>query len=172
MARTFFASDHHLNHTKIITFTDAYGNRIRGFNTIEGHNNYVISNHNDVVTDEDTVYFLGDLVWKTNKESLALVSQLKGKKRICVGNHDNADWLFRTQLFERVYLWKYFPDHSLIASHVPLTDADLKRTGHNVHGHTHQKSAVELGYGTDFHKYTNVSMEAIDYRPIALEDIY
>lgn len=189
MSKTYFASDHHFGHAKILTFTyndlvrdkTKVGKLIRpNFNTIEDHDTHIIKVHNSIVNDDDLVYFLGDIAWKTNKNALSNIAMLKGRKRITLGNHDDGDWLFKTGLFEHIYLWKYFPDDNFIASHVPLAAVDLKRGGGNVHGHTHGLDIQEAGYIPIKHsitdnelaaKYVNVSMEAIDYKPLELSEV-
>jgi calcineurin-like phosphoesterase family protein len=173
MSKIYFASDHHLGHKNIITFRDSAGFAIRPhFTDIEQHDEFIINKHNDVVKNNDLVYFLGDVAWKTNTKAYNQIKSMKGRKRICLGNHDDADWLFDTGLFERIYLWKYFPEHNLVASHVPMTSNDLKNGKlRNVHGHTHEKFAYNTGYGVSHGIHYNVSVEAISYKPIELDEI-
>jgi len=45
-----------------------------------------IEAHNSVVQDHHAVVFLGDVCM--SRESLAIISQLKGSKRLVLGNHD------------------------------------------------------------------------------------
>lgn len=174
MSRIFVASDHHLGHEKIITFKNEYGLIRPGFTDIVHHDETIIQCHNAVVKDDDLVYFLGDLSWKTNNEALSKLNRLNGRKRICIGNHDNADWLFRTGLFERVYLWKYMPELDMILSHVPLSDADMKRVKYNVHGHTHEREwdQKRVMVTNPYNNRYNASMEMIGYTPVDIEFVH
>lgn len=161
----FFAADHHLGHKNIITFKDSFGYPLRRFSDIETHDNYVINTHNNYVKNTDLVYFLGDIAWKTNVKAFQQLKSMNGRKRVCVGNHDDVDWLYETGLFERIYLWKYFPEHNLVASHVPLTSVDLKNGKlRNVHGHVHDKIQ-------NVSSHFNVTMEATGYTPVTLDFI-
>lgn len=110
------------------------------------------------------MYFGGDIIWKTNKKATALLASLNGHKRIVLGNHDDADYLFKTGLFQRIYMWKYFPDENFIFSHVPLVERDLKRAAINVHGHTHDIMINDS-------RYINVCVEPRGYIPMHISQI-
>ena len=70
----YFTSDLHLGYRSIIEFNN------RPFESVEEMNRALIVNYNSVVTDEDTVYILGDLAYRINSdEANKLISQLKGK---------------------------------------------------------------------------------------------
>jgi len=168
MPNTFFISDHHLGHKNILNFVNESGGLLRlGFNSIEAHDHYIIDKHNATVHDTDLVYFLGDVTWKTNKNAREQIAAMNGRKRLCVGNHDDVDFLMSTGAFERIYLWKYFPEYNLIASHVPLAETDLKRGQFNVHGHLHD-NAVRTSSGKLDLRYFNVCVEQNHYTPVQL----
>ena len=78
--KRYVTSDLHLFHKKIIEYCD------RPFETVEEMNQVIINNWNDVVNEDDIVYVLGDFCFG-NKETLkSVVSQLKGRKILCLGN--------------------------------------------------------------------------------------
>ena len=54
-------------------------------------NECLIAWHNEVVTDEDTVYHLGDLCYGI--QQLRILEQLNGYHMVLPGKHDN--WLVR-----------------------------------------------------------------------------
>ena len=56
---------------------------------------------------------------------------------------------------------------SMILSHIPLHPESLGRFRGNVHGHVHN-NVEPLHFGP---RYYNVSVEAIDYTPVSLEDV-
>lgn len=169
MGTTWFISDHHLQHANILNFKDKHGCLIRPeFFIVEEMDEYIISSHNEVVGDNDTVYFLGDVVWKANQLARTQLNRMKGRKRLIVGNHDNIPFL--TPFFERVYLWKKFKDHDFIASHVPLAHDDMARTKFNVHGHLHEKDVLAKD-GTPDMRYLNVSVEQTGYMPVSLDEV-
>jgi calcineurin-like phosphoesterase family protein len=52
-------------------------------------NEAIIGNYQSVVTDDDHVYFIGDIVW--NYQTLpGLLQRLPGNKHLIVGNHDKC----------------------------------------------------------------------------------
>ena len=160
----FFGADYHFMHEKIITFTDKSGNRIRPFASIDEHDNTIITNHNKLVTNNDTILMLGDISWKWNNAGKERIAALNGKKEVVVGNHDDIEWLISTKLFTKVYSWKYLPEHSILCSHFPIHTFDFKRAKINVHGHIHSDVMPDP-------RYFNVSMEATNFNPIDLEDV-
>lgn len=178
MPKTFFAADHHLQHKNILTFRDdSTGKFLRSFDDIEAHDEHIIKRHNLVVGSEDTVYMMGDLVWKTNAQTKEYLSRLNGKLVLVAGNHDHLKWLWQTGRFDDIHMWKYLPDEDIIVSHVPLIEEDLKRTGLNLHGHIHQKSKsaiISVG-GKQAQvvdpRYMCLSMEQIEYTPIDLDTV-
>ena len=62
----------------------------RPFDTVEQMNAEILRRWNAKVNNGDTVYILGDMSMKgKNNALIALVSQLKGKKILVQGNHDD-----------------------------------------------------------------------------------
>ena len=51
----------------------------RGFNSIEEHDTQIIKNWNEIITNEDEVYILGDLMLNNNEEGIKKLQQLNGK---------------------------------------------------------------------------------------------
>jgi len=78
----YFCSDHHFYHKNIIKYSG------RPFQSVEEMNSTLIKRHNSLVTDEDTVYFLGDFAFASIEKQAAILSALKGKKHLFLGNHD------------------------------------------------------------------------------------
>ena len=62
--------------------------------TISEMDRYLEKIWNDTVTDEDTVYFLGDLgMFRKKQDFVAQLARLRGKKILFKGNHDHTDQL-------------------------------------------------------------------------------
>ena len=70
----YFTSDLHLGHRNIIRLCN------RPFATIEEMDETLIRNWNAKVTNGDTVYILGDLLFRNEKPAEEYLKQLKGKK--------------------------------------------------------------------------------------------
>lgn len=79
--KTYFISDLHFGHDKDFIY------EFRGFSSIEEHDEKIIENFNSVVTDEDDVYILGDLMLGDQDYGIECLQRLKGKLHIIRGNH-------------------------------------------------------------------------------------
>lgn len=86
MPNLFFTSDLHLGHKNILKLGAG-----RPFQTIEEHDETLISNWNSRVTSEDIVFCLGDFSYKSSKDADQYLSRLNGKKFLIIGNHDNQN---------------------------------------------------------------------------------
>lgn len=81
---TWFSSDQHFGHNNIIGFCQ------RPFVGVEEMNAELVRRWNAVVEPGDTVYVLGDFALGRIEQTLAIVSQLVGRKILVVGNHDRC----------------------------------------------------------------------------------
>ena len=80
--KNFYISDLHFGHANVIRFDN------RPFANLEEMHEVLIKNWNDKVSNEDTVYILGDFCWQTENEWIGILKQLNGKKVLILGNHD------------------------------------------------------------------------------------
>ena len=172
-------SDTHFRHKNILKFTDSNtGEFIRpGFADVDEMDEHMIERWNSVVKPGDIVYHLGDVVMGDKEWFKQNWPRLNGGKRLIVGNHDDIKFLAGGGFFSKVLMWRMFPEFGLMFSHVPLHVSNLlqlaKKGGKypedcetmlNVHGHIHQNSSPEG-------PYCNVSVEAIDYTPVNIEEL-
>lgn len=83
MSKVYFIADTHFGHDRIIEICN------RPFADVEEMNAQLIQKWNNKVSDEDTVYILGDFCFKMSKQdAIKILKQLKGKKVLIRGNHD------------------------------------------------------------------------------------
>ncbi len=164
----FFIGDTHFGHEKTCTeFKRNDGTPLRPYANADEMDDAMIKNWNRVVTPNDKVYHLGDVVISSKK--MSLLNALNGKKRLVRGNHDIFETTEYLKYFDEVYGVRVLREKDigfrLILSHIPLhRDSVVPRMGTNIHGHLHAND-VEDG------AYFNVSVENISYTPIALEDL-
>jgi calcineurin-like phosphoesterase family protein len=97
----------------------------RGFDTVEEMNEYMINRWNSRVRRNDEVVILGDLcISKKAEDTNEILSRLKGKKGLIIGNHDNylADKNFNTNAFQWVESYKELNDNKrkVVLSHYPI----------------------------------------------------
>lgn len=157
MSREIFViSDTHFQHENIIKYCN------RPFNSVEEMNDTMIKNWNSVVRDQDIVYHLGDVYMGKRPEFLR---NLKGRKRLILGNHDNGKDQLLGAVFEKILVWRMFPEFGLLLTHVPVHSSTLsEKCPINVHGHIHEKVPYSK-------QYVNVSVERINYTPLNIEEI-
>lgn len=162
MTTIWVASDHHINHAKILTFVDGHDTPLRTFKDVDEMNETMVERHNAIVKPEDHVYFLGDFAMR-QQDVIVWAKRFNGHKRLVRGNHD----IFRTKTymqagFEEIYGVRILND--MIFSHIPLHPESVKqRWAGNVHGHLHTGRVPDP-------RYLNVSVEQIEYTPITLEE--
>lgn len=172
-AMIYLTSDLHLYHKSFIY-------EPRGFKSAEEMNATIEKNWNEIVTDDDDVYILGDLIFKGENNSLddamAIVSRLKGKKHLILGNHDGS---MKMELYKKEpsiveiegakYLW--YKSHQYYLSHFPSITVDIevekpKDWIINFFGHTHKKEKFYNGLPFMY----NVSLDAHDNRPVSIDE--
>ncbi len=84
MSKIFFTSDTHFGHENAIKFDN------RPFETVEEMNEELIRRWNAKIGKDDTVYVLGDMIWKPrNEEAATIIKKLNGKIILIKGNHDS-----------------------------------------------------------------------------------
>lgn len=117
----------------------------RPFKTTEEMNQHFLQEWNKQITNGDTVYILGDMSLRGgNDELIALVAQLKGKKILVKGNHDDlSDYRYK-QLFHEICDYKEITDciggtaYKLVLSHYPILMWNGQHKGTILlYGHTH-----------------------------------
>lgn len=89
MSLVWFSSDFHIYHKKLA--------EIRGFDSVEDHDQHFADMWNDTVRKSDVVYLLGDMSsgnTVSTEKSLELIGKLPGRKRLIYGNHDNCGPVF------------------------------------------------------------------------------
>lgn len=159
MGNTFIISDMHFGHKNIISYEN------RPFNNVDEMDKAIIDNWNKTVTTEDTVFILGDVSFYNKDKTKEIVSSLKGKKILILGNHDKAKtstWWKETG-FEEVISYPIILDEFYILSHEPVY-LSKNMPYANIHGHIHHLKYEDI-------QYFNVSVECINYTPIDFNSI-
>jgi len=148
--KLFCWSDIHFNHTNILKYCD------RKFDNIEEHDDYYIKIWNKNISNEDTIYYLGDFLLSNKHALKKILEQLNGKKVLIRGNHDRFTTnKYITGGFSEVVNYKIENIDSKIIgvkgniffSHYPFSDIDEYKILYNknncvlnIHGHLHNKT--------------------------------
>jgi calcineurin-like phosphoesterase family protein len=98
---------------------------------------------NEKVNENDLVYILGDFSFYDGEGTNNILKQLKGKKILVVGNHDNKflkDKKFNKELFEEIVDIKSIKINKtkIYMSHFPMADWNNREQGSiHFYGHLH-----------------------------------
>ncbi|MFH6639334.1 metallophosphoesterase [Streptococcus suis] len=166
----YFIADTHFYHENVIEFCN------RPFINAEDMNRKLINNWNQVVTENDEVYILGDFLFRGNaKQANEILKSLKGKKFLVKGNHehylDSPD--FDKSLFEWVkdYHTLNYHKRKFVLFHYPILEWEgYFHDSIHLYGHVHNNR-------TDYFKdilgdrAINVGADMIDFTPISIEQI-
>ena len=162
----YFTADLHLGHNHIIKLVD------RDFDNVEQMNETLINNINSLVSNDDTLYLLGDLTHKVSiEEANRLIKRINGKKILIRGNHDKQ---CDESLFEGIY--DYYElniqGSSYMLMHYPIRSWNKMRRGtFQLHGHIHSKKEYNL-YNREKGLYQyDVGVDANDYFPVSVDQI-
>lgn len=133
---------------------------------------HMVERWNDTVSDEDIVYHLGDVYFGEGHKVLPF---LRGRKRLILGNHDNGKCQKLQKYFQKILLWRMFPEYGVLLTHVPAHPSAFEyKKLRNIHGHIHQNTTMMLnedGTQSPDPRYINVSVEKINYTPVDLEKL-
>jgi len=152
-------SDTHFGHENIIRYCN------RPFESVHHMNEVLRENWNSIVKPNDHVWHLGDVYFgKGLPNAIDFLKSLNGRKRLCLGNHDNGQDQILHKVFEKIVLWRDFKEHNLLLSHIPLHPSNVIRDRFNVHGHIHQNKSPDGNY-------INVCVEQTGYKPVNLDSI-
>jgi calcineurin-like phosphoesterase family protein len=154
MSRVYVISDTHFGH-KRITAPDA-----RNFSSVEAHDQELVARWNAIVRKRDTVWHLGDVFFGTHAH--AILGELKGHKRLILGNHDTYPLAVYQQYFSHIYGAAEF--RGCILTHIPVHESSLYRYAKNIHGHMHQKSIPDS-------RYACVSAEQYGLAPVLMDTV-
>ena len=159
----YVASDLHLGHENIIQLTD------RPFNSIEEMDEALISNWNSVVSPDDTVLYLGDLVaYSTTRKQKEYLDRLQGDIVFLSGNHDEIT--MNTEDCIPVYEALDFQVSgiSFYATHYP---EEMPNVRWLLHGHVHNNDLRDYPLYNPNQNRLNLSIEVTEYEPIPMETI-
>lgn len=162
----WFTSDMHLGHRAAINMCS------RPFKNVEEMNEILISNFNECVKKNDTVYILGDIAYRTPvKDVEQMIARLNGKKILCRGNHDKQ---YDESLFEAIYDFKEVTLSGVNISlmHYPMMEWPKSRHGSiHLHGHIHSTREYNLMQKQQGIRRYDVGVDANNYRPVSIEQI-
>lgn len=177
----YFISDLHFGHFNIIRYDN------RPFNSVEEMDKVLINNWNNVVSNDDTVYILGDISWYNEEKTIQIFQQLKGKKILIKGNHDKVTKDSNIyKCFDGVYdYYELYLDrkNKVVMSHypIPFWNGQFRDTIH-LYGHVHNSHQWNImeNWMNELRQLQDIPMRAynvgcmmkwMNYTPRTLEEI-
>lgn len=167
----YYIGDPHLGHEAIIRLCN------RPFSSVDEMDETIIANWNRRVTNADTVFILGDLMFRMKKEPSEYLSRLKGHKILVLGNHDAA-WIWRegaTRFLSSYVSMMELIDRNrdVVLCHYPLlTWPHIRKGGYMVFGHLHGNREQDpyVRYGLT-ERILNSCVEVNGYQPVTLDEM-
>lgn len=176
----FFISDLHIGHKNIIKFDG------RPFTDVDEMHLEMIKRWNDVVTDDDIVYYLGDLAFCRDETTKWFIHSIKGKINFILGNHDKMKDIVKFDRWENIHEYGteigIKDDDSLVSrgsggyqkiimSHYPILSWNKSHYGSwMLHGHCHG-SLMKSNQDYYKRKVMDVGCNVIDYTPISYQKV-
>jgi calcineurin-like phosphoesterase family protein len=158
----FIISDTHFGHENMLNFTDSNtGAKVRTFYDVHDMDEHMIDRWNKTVKDHDIIYHLGDVYFAYGRE---ILPRLRGRKRLILGNHDNGKDQNLHRYFEKIMMWRMFPEFNCLLTHVPVHESALFKVEYNLHGHIHQNPSPTA-------RHINCCVEVQDYMPKSIEEL-
>lgn len=173
---TWFIGDCHFFHENVIKFGG------RPFKDIEEMNSSIIKNWNRVVKPKDEIYVLGDFSFGNRFETEEILKQLKGKKYLLKGNHDEAT---TSKNCAKYFVWiKDYHEikengNLWVLSHYPYHSWNKRAFGAiHVHAHSHKGADLFMvgdpWMGDDpsvYNRFICCSSDSINHTPISMDEI-
>lgn len=167
----FFTADLHLGHANIIKHCE------RPFSSVEEMDEHLISAWNKSVRPTDSIYILGDLIFRSAASPESYLSRLRGKKHLILGNHDK-DWVKKadmSQYFLSVERFVEISDgqHKITLCHYPLMSWNhMAKGSYMIHGHIHNNcEAFYFPMLRQMPNLLNAGVEINDYHPVSFDDL-
>lgn len=154
----------------------------RPFKSLEEFENIIISNWNKVVTDDDTVYVLGDISKDDDFAGVDLYKKLNGHKHLIIGNHD---WHIlsharKSKIFESFKTITLINDsgRQVCLCHYPIMDwIEYNKGSYHIYGHIHNKTGLNDKAYTQIKDYYkdklafNCGIDVIGFVPRTLDEL-
>ena len=165
----FYTSDTHFGHENVIGFCN------RPFANVKEMNQILIDRWNAKVKGSDTVYVLGDMFFRC-PDPETILKQLKGKKRLIIGNHDGS-WMTKLNAYDYfvsidTMLETSVDGYGVAMCHYPLLTWRHQKKTYMIHGHIHNDTE------SDFwpliktrERVLNAGVDVNNFEPVTLEEL-
>lgn len=166
----YYIADTHFGHENAIAFDK------RPFENVHEMDMMMIQQWNSVVKDNDDVYILGDFCFKSVKQPMWYIKQLKGRKHLIIGNHDQKLLKDEVAMKDIVSVEKmtYVNDgkYTCVLCHFPLAEWNHYYKGAwHIYGHIHNRRDKAYEFMKTQEKALNAGCMINGYTPVTIEQL-
>lgn len=166
----YYVADLHFGHQSVIKFDN------RPFSSVEEMDRILIELWNKKVSNKDLVYVVGDFAYRNTKPFEWYLKQLKGKKYLIIGNHDDKflEAAAAMSYFEGVDKMCHVRDdgRNICVCHYPLAEWNGMYHGtYHVYGHIHNSTNVTFQFMRTLDKALNCGVAINSYAPVTLKEL-
>ena len=156
----YFTSDTHFGDTRVLRLDR------RPFPNMVAHDAALIESWNKIVGPDDDVWHLGDFMSARAGDCSELLSRLKGRKHLIIGNNDPGTTTTATGWASVQHYAEIRADgHHLILCHYAFrTWNQMGKKSINLHGHSH-------GRLKPLPRQFDVGVDAQELRPVTLQQV-
>lgn len=166
MSHVYVTSDWHIGHTGI---TERFRTQ---FPSDAYHDDYILENMREAVTNRDVLYVIGDVTWTKSGLEKIQEADIPAKMIMVRGNHDTLPAEDYLTVFDDVhgaykykrYMFTHIPIHRQELWHSQKYDTSLL----NVHGHCHRGGPWEVNKEWE---YFNAILEYNNYMPVNMQKV-
>ena len=164
MGRVFVTSDSHFGHRRIAEYAN------RPYSSVEEMDEDLIKRWNEVVSNDDIVFHLGDFAFGSVEKQKAYFDRLNGAKYLILGNHDgSASRMARIGFLDPVNSRvRRYGDVDIHMVHNPDHAKSVPEDGFVFYGHCHDRTPEKYD---KMPTWVNCCVEKWDYRPVCVDDI-
>lgn len=162
----YFTADNHFYHKNIIKYCN------RPFQSVEEMNHSMIQSWNNMITNNDIVYILGDLSLGNLDSQKRITQQLNGQKILILGNHDCEDSYKNSDFIEVIdYKEVCHNNRRFVLFHYPLMSWHKSNKGSiMIHGHCHGNNVIHPNSILN-KNIIDVGVDCNHYMPFSINDI-
>ncbi len=167
----FYIADMHFGHRNAISFDN------RPFQDVEEMDRILIENWNSRVREEDEVYIIGDFCYRSGRSPQWYLKQLKGRKHLIRGNHDQVilDSEAARACFESIdpLLFIQDNDKKIVLCHFPIAEWNGYFRGvWHIYGHIHSGVRSDtLAFMQTRERALNAGCMVNGYMPVTFSEL-
>lgn len=167
----FYIADTHFGHDNIIRLSN------RPFVNADEMDKALIFNWNKKVSNNDVVYIVGDFAFRSSRNPVEILEQLKGKKILIEGNHDSKnlkDYAFRKCFTEIKQMKTVFEGpERLVLCHYPIIEWEgYFRGSWLIYGHIHNNVSNNAFKCMSVENHAlNAGVDITNFEPVTFEEL-